>query len=222
MPKNPKVTNTSKQSPAQHLLGMAASTEVTGNADAYIMGMEARGQEELVANGARLPAQGTVDEHINSSGAPIAELWKSFGVVIGEHIKDDEIWVHATLPGGWRIKATDHSMWTHLVDDKGRTRGEIFYKGAFYDHSCFIRPSRRFNTDIDQPEQDGPFFGIITDGGTEIHRVGPFVDDEGERPAWGEPGSKDWFSGYDKGIAAANIWRTKKYPDWETITAYWD
>src|SRR6185436_8068032 len=41
--------------------------------------------------------------------------------------------------------ATDHSMYTDLVDDKGRVRASIFYKAAFYDRKADISFKRRFS-----------------------------------------------------------------------------
>jgi hypothetical protein len=44
-----------------------------------------------------------------------------------------------SLPPGWKVVPTDHSMWSDLVDAKGEKRASIFYKAAFYDRDAFIR-----------------------------------------------------------------------------------
>lgn len=59
-----------------------------------------------------------------------AELIK-LGFKLGEKV--DEIFREAELPKGWTKKPTEHHMYTHLIDDKGRVRGQIGYKGAIYD-----------------------------------------------------------------------------------------
>ena len=37
------------------------------------------------------------------------------------------------LPAGWKKQATDHSMWSKLLDESGAVVASIFYKAAFYD-----------------------------------------------------------------------------------------
>jgi len=55
-----------------------------------------------------------------------------------------ELFMKVELPKGWKIKPTDHSMWSNLVDDKGRERASIFYKAAFYDRDAHLNFNRRF------------------------------------------------------------------------------
>ncbi|MEE8368270.1 MAG: hypothetical protein V3S30_08125 [Thermoanaerobaculia bacterium] len=224
MPIDPKITNTSKQHPARHLMGAMAAHERTGSTDQFHLDQEAQGQRDVVAAaGTRLPSEGTIR---NRMGDPIqgsvTDVWKSYGLVFGKPVKDDEIWVEAILPDGWKIESTDHSMWSKLVDDKGRARALIFYKAAFYDRSCHIQLNRRFAATMDQPERPGPFFGIVTDGGTEIERLGPFEDDEGTRPSYIDDPKDLWKSGDDKSLDAAKAWLGEHYPDWNEHTAYWD
>ena len=66
---------------------------------------------------------------------PDKEEWEKIGFKFGDKI--DDLFQKATLPPGWSKKPTDHSMWTDIVDDKGATRGTIFYKAAFYDMDAF-------------------------------------------------------------------------------------
>jgi hypothetical protein len=61
------------------------------------------------------------------------------GVKFGKPLPDNSIFCNAELPKGWKKRATDHSMWSELVDDKGVVRAQIFYKAAFYDRSAFMR-----------------------------------------------------------------------------------
>ncbi len=86
---------------------------------------EAAGQAALVGTRDLLPRD-----------CPREQL-EALGFVFGEDA--DDLFVNVTLPKGWRKKATDHSMWSDLLDDKGVKRGSIFYKAAFYDRSAFLR-----------------------------------------------------------------------------------
>lgn len=116
-----KVTNNStKETNPQWLFG--------GNPNA-ILQQEAVGQEEL-CNSCQLPVE-------CESGTK--EALQSAGVVFGKPMESDPIFCEATLPTGWKKVATDHSMWSDLVDDSGTIRANIFYKAAFYDRSAFMR-----------------------------------------------------------------------------------
>jgi len=55
-----------------------------------------------------------------------------------------ELFIKVELPKGWSIKPTSHSMWSNLIDDKGRERASIFYKAAFYDRDAHLSFNRRF------------------------------------------------------------------------------
>ena len=55
-----------------------------------------------------------------------------------------ELFIKVELPKGWSIKPTSHSMWSNLVDNKGRERASIFYKAAFYDRDAYLNFNKRF------------------------------------------------------------------------------
>jgi len=113
-----KITNTAAQS--RTVIDMIPGT---------IQASERRGQEELV-NSSQLPAK----------IRPVEGMVKleEAGVVFKEVSKGDSLFLDVTLPVGWKIKRTDHSMWTSLVDDKNVERASIFYKAAFYDRDAFM------------------------------------------------------------------------------------
>jgi len=85
---------------------------------------------------------------INSSVLPkecnFCERWQleKMGIIFGEEI--DDLFIQAELPKGWIKEATNHSMYSDLLDEKGRKRASIFYKAAFYDREAFISLVRRF------------------------------------------------------------------------------
>jgi hypothetical protein len=104
-----------------------------GDPTEAITAMEAAGQRELV-NSDRLPTDAREGD----------EPYKALGFTFGAPDAHDPLFRPANLPLGWTRKATDHSMWSKLVDEVGRERVEIFYKAAFYDRSAFMRLTTPF------------------------------------------------------------------------------
>lgn len=84
-------------------------------------------------------AQGQKD-FVISTHLPIdcpRQKLEKLGFEFGEKV--DDIFVEVKMPKGWKKLATEHSMWSELIDDKGKVRASIFYKAAFYDRSAFLR-----------------------------------------------------------------------------------
>lgn len=138
-----KITQTQNNPQNHWLLG--------GNPSA-IERQEAQGQQKLV-NSSQLPTYSN-DSHERDAKA----AYKKMGIKVYpftnkiarifkaqvKKIDNDPIFVPVILPAGWKLEATDHSMWNNLVDEKGRIRAFIFYKAAFYDRSAHIRFVRRY------------------------------------------------------------------------------
>ncbi|MEV7013461.1 hypothetical protein [Streptosporangium sp. NPDC051022] len=61
------------------------------------------------------------------------------GFSLGEVDSRDPLFRTATLPEGWKRAASDHAMWTHLVDELGRKRVAMFYKASWYDRKAFCQ-----------------------------------------------------------------------------------
>lgn len=118
------VHNTSGWSPEAHLLGAAAM-----GLDGYITGMEKQGQTLLVAS------------ELFPRDAPWEEL-QALGFVRGEDEASDDLFCSVTLPACWQREASDHDMWSYIVDERGVRRVGVFYKAAFYDRkaSAYIQP----------------------------------------------------------------------------------
>lgn len=104
-----------------------------GDGGGAIEAMEKRGQAELVHSD-RLPTNGN-----NGDREPNDEEYLALGFTFGEPDPADPMFRPATLPEGWRREASDHSMWSYIVDELGRRRVSVFYKAAFYDRSAFMR-----------------------------------------------------------------------------------
>lgn len=169
---------------------------------------EARGQRDFVAS-ETLP--------IKCNGCKPAAL-EAMGIVFGDLV--DDLFIQVQLPEGWKKVLTDHSMWSKLVDEKGRKRASIFYKAAFYDRGAFIRISRRFGCQV-QPEkgwgsnydqETSPRVCVVTDCDEIVWRSEPMSP------------SKDveWFRLDEKLWPLGRAWLDEHYPAWENALAYWD
>lgn len=110
------IRNTAADDPLYTLL----ATAQPGGIEAQ----EAAGQRQLAAS-SQLPAEG------------IAAL-VPLGVEVRGPSKGDDLFVDVTLPTGWSIRPTDHSMWSELVNEAGEVVASIFYKAAFYDRRASI------------------------------------------------------------------------------------
>ena len=183
-----------------------------------IENQERRGQTDVVRN-QRLPKKGNSYD-TQSDIEPIKVQYESIGIqVIDEH--DDLFW-NVRLPEGWEIKATDHSMWNELFDNKGRKRATFFYKAAFYDRDAFIRFTTRFQVSVDHiAPDDAPYEewkmsdyqGIVKDGEVIICRTECV-------PATGDYHKDDKIT--DKLREQLEEFMKEHYPDYRNINAYWE
>lgn len=159
---------------------------------------EAQGQKELV-NSDVLPRKlrYVTQEQLQSLGFEF----------LGE-VPDDELFQYVKLPEGWMKKSTNHSMWSILVDEKGRERASIFYKAAFYDRDAFLNMTQRFMVTSeyrgDSPHDQSCFI-VVKDSGKVIK-------DFGERENLFDASKMD----------TAKKWLSENYPEHENVTAYWD
>jgi hypothetical protein len=146
---------------------------------------------------------------------------EALGVKFGKD--HDDIFVCVILPAGWKKQATDHSMHSDLLDGKGRKRGSIFYKAAFYDRSArmhlvprysvdsFIRCDSQGNVqpDVDYSTRPTHFLVAVKNGKEIIHSLGV----------------TDAENGYDSREQLEKNgykWLGEHYPQWQDPLAYWD
>lgn len=148
------------------------------------------------------------------------QQYEKMGIVIIDEY-DDLFW-NVKLPEGWKIKATEHSMWNNLFDNKGRKRANFFYKAAFYDRDAFINFDTRFQMSVGHIADSGEDYkiwstsdyqGTIKDGDVIIcsTRCVPVTgsyaeDDKVKESLWKE--LEDFMNDH--------------YPDYKNIHAYWD
>jgi len=144
------------------------------------------------------------------------EDFEKMGIVFGE--KEDDLFSKVALPAGWKKLPTDHSMWSRLVDHKGRERASIFYKAAFYDRDAFLNLTPRFSTLCDPENSNsetsyderkkGNWFGLVKDGEEVIFKTKPIKNPTYEQQTALRKEADDWLDAH--------------YPEWRDATKYWD
>ena len=215
---------------ARSLGGRPPETPGSNHGSDAIYASEARGQTQFVASDV-IPTDLT--------GNTDAEL-EAMGFELGDPCEGDEIFREARLPEGWKREATDHSMWSKIVDAKGRERIGVFYKAAFYDRSahahlkCRYSNSRGSTLRASQPDYDyesdtydspGDADAVVIDMGVvppvEMHRVE--LPARPERPA--DEARDEWeayWRAESEATQASKAWLDEHFPEWKNASAYWD
>lgn len=189
------------------LLARAMGGEST---DTIIRDQEKRGQMDLV-NSETLP-------RFLSYKKESAPMLQKMGIVVLEPI--DDLFYAVQLPSGWKKVPTNHSMWSDLIDEKGRKRAAIFYKAAFYDRRAEIGITRRYNFHVqpvggyrdDWNYEKDPRECVVTDNDTVIWKSDPIT------PTEILPSYKISEKLEPLGLA----WLNEHYPEWQDEFAYWD
>lgn len=169
---------------------------------------EAAGQAAFVGTRDSLPVK-----------CPRAELEK-LGFKFGEPI--DDLFIAVTLPAGWSKKATGHSMWSDLLDEKGRKRGSIFYKAAFYDRSAHMHLEKRYTINSQYLNADGKEHDYRSAESPANTRY--VVRDNATGKAIHESAAvkyRAWDEQEAQGKATGD-WLKENYPQADDPTAYWD
>lgn len=149
------------------------------------------------------------------SEADARKPWEALGFRFGMNI--DALFVAVKFPKGWKKRPTDHDMWTDILDDKGRKRGAIFYKAAFYDQRAHAHLAARFSVDSDYAR---PLAKVsVKDACGEVD----FKVSGLEQPDW----SGDRAEAERRQAKQAEARQTcldylrRNYPDHENPCAYW-
>lgn len=118
----------------------------------------------------------------------------------------EKIFWTCEFPPGWRKQPTEHAMWSKLLDAKGRRRGMIFFKAAFYDFNAHVRLEQRY----------------------QIHHAEPCdanvyeVRDEATGQTLQSFKASDTDRWREEAHAQAMQWLNEHFPDWRNPLAYWD
>lgn len=144
------------------------------------------------------------------------EPYEALGFTFGEAV--DNLFINATLPDGWTIRATDHSMWSDILDEKGRRRAGVFYKAAFYDRDahmdldCFIGTGTRYydatGTECPWDKATLRRFTVKTKNDEVLFESSMF-------------GDRDWDA-QDAARAECSAWLKENRPDHSNPVAYWE
>ncbi len=187
-----------------------------GNSENFVAAMtpggierqEAKGQQDFVA-AETLPT----DMGRSGTNPDVKSILESWGFKFLGLVPGDPIFQRVEFPSGWKKEATDHSMWSHLIDEKGRKRGAIFYKAAFYDRSAHLSLNRRFLIlcDYDRLDKKHEIVMKVMDGDDVI-----FSTD-----VVSEPAERRWEV-TDAQTSIAKQWLEERFPDFENPAAYWD
>lgn len=192
---------------------------------------ERRGTQ-MQARTQTLPTEGL--RRLYSPGAPYAAL----GIIIGDTDPNDALFTPVTLPDGWSIAPTAHSMWNEVLDDKGRPRIPYFYKASFHDTKATIHaPDRRYRVAYGEPtvcptartyltrtylvvdNTIAPLANGHYDPATALHCV---TVDCAAIVAKTPGDNTAMWAACDVAEAEVSAWLTANYPDHANPLAYWD
>jgi len=166
-----------------------------------IEAQESAGQQKLIEQ-CQLPVE------VHGGGLSLTALathWPGFAVAPED---SGDILQPVTLPPGWQLRATSHSMWSDLLDDQNRVRARVFYKAAFYDRRASMDIVPRYNVEVDYAED--PVQYSVLDCATGEH-------------LYVEPkcGCVDWDA-REAANKRCDEYLLKHYPDHRDPFAYWN
>lgn len=213
------ITNTTREAAENPVIMLGV---LAGGVSRGIEEQERNGQAELVTS-TSLPSK--MRGHMTDNARSIFE---GFGIKFGGASADDPLFIDATLPPGWRKERTNHSMWSKLLDDKGRERASIFYKAAFYDRDAHMSVESRFRMDMDYNRDDYETVRSwrILDGGKVVFEKTFTLPDNLALALNKTPYDMELREQRDtidqQGRDACLAWVSERYPDWKNPAAHWD
>lgn len=150
------------------------------------------------------------------------------------HSKNDDLFIDVVLPEGWKKEYTNHSMWSRIIDDKGRERMTVFYKASFYDREAFINLNRRYrlNTEVDdfRPTMDTyekealtVNWGVVKDQDNQVIFK---TAGRSYKKRYTKKIHYKWWSEREAFLKTllneAEAWLNEHYPNHRDHFAYWD
>ena len=129
-------------------------------------------------------------------------------------VDGDDMFQRVELPAGWKKVPADHSMWSYLVDEKGRRRASIFYKAASYNRRSHLGLNCRFSWGMDYDRREkGEYVAVVKNLEEVVYQTSPIPIPEDREERWRvsdaiEKEAKDWL--------------LQRYPDYQNPAAYWE
>jgi hypothetical protein len=102
--------------------------------------------------------QGRLVQLARDMGEENKKALLAIGATFPEDKEKDRLLIPVLLPVGWDVRATNHYMWSDLIDPSGNKRGSVGYKGAFWDRWATFYFVRRYilrheySTSVDEKE----------------------------------------------------------------------
>lgn len=150
------------------------------------------------------------------------QLLETLGFKFGAD--QDDLFVKVAFPNGWKKRAADHALYTDLLDDKDRKRGQIFYKAAFYDRRADMHLTRRYSTNTywvcDESGTSVPY-GKHTHMRVAAMDLGTVLQFFGEIRRDGAY-SREQYDLTERLGNEADAWLRSIYPQLNDVMAYWD
>jgi hypothetical protein len=199
--------NTAQEVRDNPILGLITAM---GEGGSGILAQEAQGQHLFVGSDTLPTEMGRYSDFDTKA------ILEAAGVKFLGPVEGDDMFQYVEFPQGWKKVVTDHSMWSKLVDDKGRVRASIFYKAAFYDRRAHMGLDRRYSVseDYDRQKKEGVAIAHVKDIDNVIFSTEP-VQLPAER-------NEKYYEITDAATQKAAEWLDAQYPDWKNPGAYWD
>jgi len=141
-------------------------------------------------------------------GGCTREQLEEIGFIFGKAA--DASCITTLLPVGWEEKTgqqTANSLYSYLVDGKGRKRADIFFTDSVVSNRAGMTLHTRYGIDMydDEAAVEGNT-AVVTDCGVFVHALGT------------------WYKGTDYALlkGQGEQWLDQRYPDWRNPFAYWD
>lgn len=196
-------------------LATAFGLSMSGQSPSRAIEQQEASEQSNLAMSEVLPTKGT--------GGIDGDRLKTLGFELGDQVSGDPLFRFVRLPQGWKKVPTSHHLWTDLVDEKGRKRASIFYKGAFYDRDAFMRLTRRYevgrNYEGDNYDR-GKVEYVVRDAGKVVFTAPATMLTPGLQ---GREFGREIDAAEKAGQKACESWLLEQgITDWQSETANWD
>jgi len=146
----------------------------------------------------------------------------------------DDLFYNVEFPTGWKLVPTEHSMHSNLVDERGRIRGRVFYKAAFYDRRASVTLNKRYVATLrpecgygDNYKDDAPARGYVFDTSTGDGLDQNTIIYQTEGRVYLPDANTDGVARYRYRVLSNGLskmaadWLDEHYPEHANPVAYW-